>query len=226
MTPPIFLLAACLRRDIPEISDWYALILEANEHLVAPALYRAVSNNSAVELPEDVESYLHLIYKMNSARNEQLRAQCLTAIAALNAGGLEPTLIKGAAVLLTASEGERGDRMLCDLDILLNAPDLEHGMQLLSHLGYRAARGDIGAHAHAKLLRPEDVGTVDLHHRPPGPMRIHRRGPIQAGVSVSIDGCSLQLPSGTDRIVHLIGHDMATIPECLDPPETNHYRNK
>src|SRR5262245_51579486 len=85
MTPSLLLLAACLRRDIPEVSDWSALILEANEHLVAPALYRAVADGAAPAIPEDVKRYLRLIYKMNSARNEQLRAQCLTAISALNA---------------------------------------------------------------------------------------------------------------------------------------------
>ena len=208
MASSLHLLAAWLRGESPQVVDWTALIREANEHLVAPALYRAVADNSGLRVPDDVKAYLRLIHELNCARNARLRTQSLMALSALNADGIEPTLIKGGAILLTAAEEERGDRMLCDVDLLLRGPDLQRGTRLLAELGYRVVRGDAGAHAYAKLMRSQDVGTLDLHHRPPGPLKLHRRGAVGSEEPMTIEGCSFRLPSATDRIIHLIGHDM------------------
>ena len=67
MASSLHLLAAWLRGESPQVVDWTALIREANEHLVAPALYRAVADNGTLRVPDDVS-----FASFDTARNARL----------------------------------------------------------------------------------------------------------------------------------------------------------
>jgi hypothetical protein len=198
-------LAACLRGCPPPAPDWDAIVREANEHLVAPALGAALA---AVPLPEDLSSYLRLVHGLNRERNACLRAQAIEAVGALNAIGIEPVLLKGAAILLDAPDERLGHRMLSDVDLAVPAERLHDALERLVGLGYEAIMEDVGDHAHAKLLRGRDAGTIDLHHRPPGPARLYDAAPPLAAELVVVDGCRMWRPNPTERAIHLIAHDM------------------
>src|SRR4051812_43313834 len=110
-------LAACLRGRPPQPLDWNEIIREANEHLVSPALGDALARQDLVRVPDDLGAYLRLIHDRNLERNTRLRAQALEAVAALNAIGIEPVLLKGVCVLLTEPNERRGLRMISDIDL-------------------------------------------------------------------------------------------------------------
>jgi hypothetical protein len=199
-------LADALRGEAKGSVDWLGLIREANDHLVGPALHEIVSQNTTI--PDDVREYLHLIHHLNRARNTCLESQALEAIASLNAGGITPVLLKGAALLLTTPEHLKGRRLLSDLDLMLREADLVRGVEVLVRLGYRPVAGENGPHAFAKLARSKDAATIDLHHRPPGPSQLYRQPPLAAETSLTIGGAYMKIPSSADQAMQLIAHDM------------------
>lgn len=197
-----------MRGDPPSAPNWDNIIREANKHLVGPALHRALAKRKRpVAIPDDAEAYLRLQYDLNCERNARLKTQCLEAVAALNEAGIEPILLKGTAILWTAPEDAMGLRMISDLDFLVPPEQLPQAMEALLSLGYKA-NFKAGDHAHAKLYRTRDVGTVDLHHRPPGPAHLYQGHPTSAAEIVDVAGHRARIPPVTDRMIHLIAHDM------------------
>jgi hypothetical protein len=200
-------LAACLRGRPPQPPDWNEIIRQANEHLVAPALGDALARQDLVRVPDDLGAYLRLIHDRNLERNTRLRAQALEAVAALNAIGIEPVLLKGVCVLLTEHNERRGLRMISDIDLQVPMARMAEVLDCLKGLGY-CAMFDVGDHAYAKLFRPQDVGIIDLHHRPPGPARLYNSSRETAEEPLVVDEYRMRVPSATERAVHLIAHDM------------------
>ena len=198
-------LAACLRGRPPPLPNWDAIVREANEHLVAPALGAALADTP---LPDDLSQYLRLVHELNRDRNACLKAQAIEAVGALNEIGIEPVLLKGAAILLDAPDERLGHRMLSDIDLAVPEERLTEAVERLVGLGYEAIMEDVGDHAHAKLLRAQDAGTIDLHHRPPGPERLYTAAPPLAAEPIVVEGRRMWRPSPTERAIHLIAHDM------------------
>lgn len=203
-------LVSCLRGRPPADADWVGVIGEANRYLVVPAVRAALAGWAGPEVPQDVREYLDFIHGRNHERNLLLRAQAVEAVEALNRHGILPTLLKGACTLLTAAEDRLGDRILCDLDILVSAGEVPAALSCLAALGYEIQPGEAQDHAPAALARRRDVGMIDLHVRPPGPERFHHPDRLARSGSILAIGESGQalLPSPEFRVLHLIAHDM------------------
>src|SRR5262245_14764091 len=98
-------LAALLNGVDPSLSEWDAIVEEANRQLIAPALYCCLRDRDALGiLPDEVRRYLGFIHGLNEERNRRLRQQAVETVAALNAAQIEPLLIKGAALLMILPE--------------------------------------------------------------------------------------------------------------------------
>ena len=200
-------LIACLRGTPPSGVDWNEVAREANTRLVSPALYAAVADDGRV--PEDLLAYLRLLYDLNQQRNTRLKRQALEATAALNRADIEPLLLKGVGWLFTVPDERRGERIISDLDLMIDSDRLHSGMSQLFSLGYRARAEFAGEHASASLFRQQDPGEIDLHHRPPGTFYLMGRESARvSSESVEVEGARARVPGPTDRALHLIVHDM------------------
>lgn len=186
-------LAAALRGDPPPDADWTALVNLANQSLVTPALDPALA-------PPDIAPFLTEVRTRNRERNRRLQAQLADALAALNAAGVTPTLLKGAAL------GET-DRLLSDLDLLVEPPEVERAVEALQAAGFGLASRYPGPDVHvvAELGRPEDVGYLDLHQRPPGPPAI--AGTQGRRILAELPGGRAWRPDAATQILHLVLHD-------------------
>src|SRR5262245_20257994 len=101
------------------VRDWAAGLALANDHLLSPAIYAALTATGRIgELPDDVRNYLELLHRLNGERNQALRQQALELITALNAAGVEPMLIKGGLQLFRPLHRDPAARMIRDLDVL------------------------------------------------------------------------------------------------------------
>lgn len=162
-------LRACLAGAPPPGCDWIAVVRLANGALLTPQLAAALQD--AAGLPEDLRAFLADVRGRNGARNRRLFDQLTETVGALNRAGIEPTLLKGAALWATRGPDEPFDRLLTDLDLLVRPEEVERARTALALQGYRAMAERTGAavHAVAELARPDDVGSIDLHQRAPGP---------------------------------------------------------
>lgn len=199
-------LCQCFQGRVPRNVDWPSLIGLANQTLTTPAL-TDVAEQFPDQVPEEVRSYIGEIFARNLARNDRLTKQLKECLAALNAQGIIPMLLKGSAMLATSSRMKMGRRLVSDLDIVVSREELKPSLDCLFRLGYlvqtRAPDGD--AKWYADLARPGDVGMIDLQLRPPG---------HDAFYSAAGDGrrhCQLQrsayVPSETYHALMLIIHD-------------------
>jgi len=94
--------AAAIRRRA--VGDWTRPLALANAHLLSPALYAGLAEAGALaDLPHEAREYLGLLYRLNRDRNEALRHQAIELLAALNAAGVYPLLLKGGLSLSVPS---------------------------------------------------------------------------------------------------------------------------
>jgi hypothetical protein len=197
-------LAALLRGEPAADAGWTAVLALANRTLLTPALFVALRRADGLgHLPADVRDYLAFLHGRNLERNTRLRAQLIEAILALNQAGVEPTLLKGAVRLFQDEEERLGSRITRDLDLSVEEGESEAARACLLGIGYRDA---VGFRA---MLRPQDVGVLELRDRPraasarylPRAHRLASRLVAQAGVRARI-------PSPTARALHWMVHDL------------------
>jgi hypothetical protein len=202
-------LTACLRGEMPVAPDWPAIVALANRALVTPQLYGAIVQAGATQrLPEDVRTFLCEVFKRNRERNRRLSAQLTDALRALNDAGIEPILLKGAAVWATSGRGLEFDRILTDLDILVKPSEVEHALAAFDRAGFPCAARHHGLHAVAELGRATDVGFIDLHQRPPGPFGIAHVDNLDSFCTqISWSGTRAKAPAPAIQILFTVLHD-------------------
>lgn len=203
-------LRVLLAGELPQRPDWPAIIALANLSLVTPQIYAAARRSGAADrLPGDVRTFLAAVWRRNRRRNRRLFQQLREAVAVLNAAGLHPTLLKGAAHWATLGCPAGYDRVLTDLDILTTDPDA--ALAALSSAGfltYGRSKGP-GDHVTADLGRPHDPGVLELHNRPPGPEAIAKAAIAWPGQSALVgwNGVQARLPSPELQVFLLVLHD-------------------
>ena len=204
MRGPAAQVLQCLRGQVPEIADWQAVLLTANENWLVPAIYVALDRSARLELlPEDVRSFLTFIHSRNCERNARLLKQLEEILLAFNRAGIEPTLMKGTIHLFTAPPERFGARMMADLDLMLSRAELPVAEACLRELG-RKRIGGLG------WGRKTDVGCVDLHY-PPGALAEYF--PSIDALTARAERCerngaTARIPSPAQRAAHIVVHDL------------------
>ncbi|WP_374471598.1 nucleotidyltransferase family protein [Phenylobacterium sp.] len=201
-------LSAALAGRPFERTSWPEVVELANEHLVTPQLHAALVGGGALRrLPVDLQAFLEDVFQRNRERNRRLFAQLREALAVLNAAGLQPILLKGAALWISLGRPAGFDRMLNDLDLLVQPHEAARAMDALAAADFQVlARFDEPwRHVVAELGRPSDVGVLDLHRRPPGPLSAP--APLQDLRPVDWDGVRAWTPGPAAQVCMLALHD-------------------
>jgi hypothetical protein len=212
------LLGRCLVAPTPELAarlrdetfPWDGLIAAANGAYLTPALHAALRDSGLLPaLPGEVSHYLAMIAERNEARNVRLRAQLAELVGALNRCGIVPTLLKGAAGIFIDSP-YAASRMVTDLDLLVGADEVSDAVAILAALGYRNLQGHVpGRHAVGDFIRDIDVGAVDLHIQLMNEPHLLPVAEVGARtVECTVDGIRARILSPTDRVLHLLLHDL------------------
>ena len=176
MTPsPLATLAACLAyRDAPAPAAWEPVLQLATDHRLASALVArlrgkgAVPNVPAIVLPNGIRTVtaqLDLIWQAHLERTATLTAHLTELVAAMNAAGLEPILLKGGRALATGAPEWRSMR---DLDLLLPGRDAARAHEVALGLGYHPNPGSTekaGKHHFQPLFRDDFPGWIEIHSR-------------------------------------------------------------
>lgn len=147
--------------------SWELLASLSGLHLVSPTLQHSLrAKRLADQVPEDFMQFLDVVYEANLERNRALRAQTESTIRLLNAGGVEPVLLKGASRLIEGKDQDLGARMMADIDLLVHPDDVETAHEAFLSEGYSPQFPEIdytGAHHLAPLIHPNECAPVELH---------------------------------------------------------------
>lgn len=197
-------------------SDWESLIGTAAGERLLPALHNHFTG-IGLEPPPQISDFLALVEDLNGERNRRIIGEMLVIGRLLNAIGIEPVALKGAAFLLTGIYPKPGCRYLCDLDLLVPASRLREAAKALEDDGYRPDTRDTMArfrHHYPQLQRPSchargGSAPVELHHSlGHGSSRTLLSGAevLRDSSLQEIDGVRIRIPSEEHLVTHLIMH--------------------
>ena len=190
---------------------WEELVSLSSRHLVTPALAWVIKDDPA--LPPDVRDYFVAIFELTAERNIAIQAALAETIATLNAAGIEPMLLKGAAGLAAALYPHPGTRIFGDIDLLIRADGVNEASATLAEIGFAPTpqpQWVALAHHHLPIhVHPGRIAGVELHREvlPPGHRTLADAASFFAGArAIEIGGGSALLPSPTDWAAHIIAH--------------------
>ncbi len=196
--------------------DWLELVNFARHtHVAAMLWYRLRDDPLLAMAPPALVEELRLAYIENARRNRVLRAQIIDVARRLNAGGLTPLLLKGAAYIFDPPSGNAALRYLHDLDIF--AADSALCQQRLLASGFRElgkivrTRAEKTYHHCPTLIDPTTGLEVEVHKRPfatadsaMAQLFLAEAVPVEEG------GVHLLLPSRACRIVTNVIHSQVS----------------
>ena len=122
--------------DINNI-NFEKLITLTSGHLMLPALFFNIQKKKAAYLfPEDFIAYIKSIYAINKARNEILLEEAKELSELLVKNNIKHIFLKGTALLLSNVFEDIGERMIGDIDFIIQHKDEEKIKKVLEKNKY------------------------------------------------------------------------------------------
>jgi len=174
----LFFIAKCLtisleekNRDEIEIIlkttnvDWEAVVKVSTSHYVFPALYCNFKRvNFLKYVPEDLVGYMAHITELNRERNLQIIKQAKEINKLLLANNVTPIFLKGTGNLLGGLYDDIAERMVGDIDFIVNKNHTSSTKIILSDSGYKTNRIMPPSHRHESTLINENyIAAVEVH---------------------------------------------------------------
>ncbi|TXE18874.1 nucleotidyltransferase family protein [Psychroserpens burtonensis] len=151
--------------------DWDQFVTIASNHLVLPACYCRLSQKELlIYLPKDLVIYLKEITHINRNRNHSLMTQVTHITDIFNKNNINYTLLKGTALLAGNYFEDPGERMVGDIDILVELNEVNKSYGILLKEGYTDIEQTLGSkyfeHKHLPRLIPlKFIGAVEVHRK-------------------------------------------------------------
>ncbi|WP_339627049.1 nucleotidyltransferase family protein [uncultured Winogradskyella sp.] len=152
-----------------EAIDWDSVVVEGSKHLVLPALYCRLKSKHVISyLPQELQDYLKAITSINRNRNKAILKQALDLSQLLTTHKIDHVFLKGTALCATNYFEDNAERMIGDIDILIEKTRLNEAYALLEKQGYTGVKTTLGTdffeHKHLpRLISKDHIGAVELH---------------------------------------------------------------
>lgn len=113
------------------------LIKISSSHLLIPLLYSKIKRKKLVDFfSAEFITYIRKIYEINKNRNRELINEARELSEILNNEKIDYVFIKGAAMLLGGYFTDIGERMIGDIDFLVNVKEIKKTKKILIDNGY------------------------------------------------------------------------------------------
>lgn len=194
-------------------ADWHAFVAFASAHFVLPAMAEplAFAAKSGNAVPTDLLAFVEGIRTANRLRNETLSEALIDTTMQLNAIGVSPVALKGAAFLADPPGSLADWRFMNDIDLLVPADRLADCVAALREIGFCADATDydpaIQAH-YPPLISPCHTFSVELHTRLFGlsDFGIDVDALRGGACDVQLGAARLSIPSPPYRVAHSLAH--------------------
>lgn len=153
--------------------DWNAFVQCGSAQLILPALYCRLKQRQLLEvLPKELEQYLEELSAINRNRNRTLLQQVQDISTILQQHQINHVFLKGIALVILGCYEDKAERMIGDIDILVDPDQLGLASQLLRDEGYVYKTESFGSkylpyHQDIRLLpKSNGIAAVELHRYP------------------------------------------------------------
>jgi hypothetical protein len=185
--------------------DWDRTIAVAAREDVLPALY------PRLQATVEVSDFLEAIHELNRERNRQLLNEIEMHSCLLHAAGIEPVVLKGAAYLVAGVYRDPSDRLLRDIDLLVETAQSAKAFEIIQSSGYEPYIPNPTAlvlHHHPTLTRVHRV-PVEIHHqigKGACGVFLTAREIVAASRRVMLGRAVVRVPAPEHLLIHLILH--------------------
>ena len=163
---------ADLRAQISsEKMDWEWFVKASSRLGVMTSVYCRLTQKGLQDLiPEDLNTYLSEITQINRNRNETLLHQVKELSELFNTHKINHVFTKGCALLASGYYTDFGERLIGDIDLLVEPTDLYKAEQLLVSVNYNSTEpslfGKYKTHRHLpRLVHKNRLGAVEIHSK-------------------------------------------------------------
>ncbi|CAM1374307.1 nucleotidyltransferase domain-containing protein [Tenacibaculum xiamenense] len=148
--------------------DWDNVVKLSTAHYVFPALYCNLKRcGFLIFLPEDLVSYMKHITDLNRERNKQIIAQAKEINKLLLSNNITPIFLKGTGNLLEGLYEDIAERMVGDIDFIINPNDYENVVKLFEEKNYKFVQDlkyQFASFKHyPRIHHNEKIAAVEIH---------------------------------------------------------------
>ena len=121
----------------PDNINFEKLITLASGHLMLPALFFNIQKKKVFNFfPEDFIEYIKIIFEINKARNKILLSEAKELSELLYKNNIKHIFLKGTALLLSDVFEDIGERMVGDIDFIIQHKDEERVKRVFNKHNY------------------------------------------------------------------------------------------
>jgi len=148
--------------------NWENVVRVSTAHYVLPAMYCNYKRvNFLNYLPKDLVAYMEHITNLNRERNEQIITQAKEINELLLAHNITPIFLKGTGNLLEGLYEDIAERMVGDIDFIVNKNEYARAQTILFEFGYKKVHKttyDFPQFKHFPRLQKENrIAAIELH---------------------------------------------------------------
>ena len=156
-----------LKKDFEKF-DFEKFVKISSSHLILPLIFTKLKQKKLLKyLPKELEKYLKEIHNINLNRNKELIKETMIIIDILRKNEINYVILKGTANIFRNLYRDIGERMIGDIDILVESKDSEKTVKLLNEIGYYNLTDDIFFDfRHLKrIISKKKIFAVEIHTR-------------------------------------------------------------
>lgn len=150
--------------------NWDNIVKVSTSHYVFTTLYCNFKKvNFLHYLPKDLVDYMQHITSLNKERNQQIINQAKEINQLLTTNNIYPIFLKGTGNLLEGLYDDIAERMVGDIDFLVEEKNFLNTVRILKNNGYTSDNKESNKrtfHWHYdKLIKKNAIASVEVHNR-------------------------------------------------------------
>ena len=145
-------------------TTWTELLKKSSSQLVLPSFYISLLKQKKINANKELLNYCKKIYKINLNRNKQLLIELKEISSIFNKNNINYIFLKGSALVISKCYIDL-DRMIGDIDILVDKKDLNNAYKLLKKANYNSKTNTIFSYQkhYPRLVNKSKLFAVELH---------------------------------------------------------------
>ena len=148
--------------------DWDSVVKVSTSHYVFPALYCNLKRVGFLHyLPKDLVEYMQHITDLNRERNEQIITEAKEINELLLSNKITPIFLKGTGNLLDGLYDDIAERMVGDIDFLVEKTKFYSCINVLKKNGYLKKNIDntiLNRH-YPRLTKQSKIAAIEVHYK-------------------------------------------------------------